>query len=86
MRFAIWLIRAGFEPRPTARHVPKSHADRALRIEHTIEMPRARAAQNRRGLIHLRSNTMGAPSFSPYQIVAFATVVAFPGVLGVSPG
>jgi len=26
-------IRAGFEPRSTAHHVSKSHADRALRIE-----------------------------------------------------
>jgi hypothetical protein len=38
--FAIWLTRAGFEPRPTARLGPKSHADQALRIKGAIEMYR----------------------------------------------
>jgi hypothetical protein len=31
--FATQLFRPGFEPRPFARHAPKSHTDRALRIE-----------------------------------------------------
>jgi hypothetical protein len=39
--FAIWLIRAGFEPRPSACHALKSHADQASQIKGTVEMPPA---------------------------------------------
>ena len=34
-------------------------------------------AQNRRGLIHLRNNIVGAPSFSPYLLNAGKNKVAF---------
>ncbi len=60
--------RAGFEPRPTANHAAKPHANRALGSQGRAgEATRHGTLKTGAGELKSPSHTGSAPSFSPYR-------------------
>ena len=63
--------RAGFEPRPTANHAAKPHANRALGSQGRAgEATRAERLKTGASELKSASHTCSAPSFSPYRSTA----------------
>jgi hypothetical protein len=66
--FALPCARAGFEPRPIARHASKPYANRTLGIGGTFgKINRTERLKTGAGKLNPANHILGAPSFSPYR-------------------